>query len=311
MRPGLVEIFIQLYPRSWRERYGAEFAFLLEQEKPTFANLLNILICALSERFQCFMEVLFMHSMQRALPALFAAWFLAVAAGINLWASVDDNPLVEAMRSHASFMDSWMIIEAGSLLGVAAVASAGVPLLIAMFKQAQGERRRQLFRRLLILFAAAAIPFLWMGAVLLLNGGHWAPMPWAITGDWMPASNWPSLTTRWIFGTTTLVLLLAAGCASAIGFDRMVQLAAFPNLQHRRFRVSILVLAIALNVMAAGTGLWGLFANQYSAAIFHAKFGGLLNLSTFSSWLLSFTLFVSAAGVAIRGARQYSSGVVA
>ena len=254
-----------------------------------------------------------MHSMQRALPALFAAWLLAVAAGINLWASVDDNPLVNSMRSHASFMDSWMIIEAGSLLGLTAGASAGVPLLIAMFRQAHGAQRRQLLLRLLVIPAAAGILFIWMGLVLLLTGGHWAPMPWAITGDWKPSPDWPPLTTRWVFGTTTLVLLLAVGYVSAIGFYRMVRLTAFPNLPLRRSlsRVCIIVLAISLLIMAVGTGLWGLFANQYAAVIFHAKFGGLLNLSTFSSWLLSFILFVSAAGVAVRSARQYSAGIAA
>jgi hypothetical protein len=309
MRSGLIKVLLRLYPQNWRTRYEAEFSSLLEQTPPGFTTLLDILTCAVSERLNSFMEGSMMHPIQRALPALFIAWLMAVAAGINLQASVDDNPLVAAMRSHAPFMNSWVSIEAGSIIGLAAVMAVGTPLLIAMFKQAEGTQRRQLIRRLLVRPGAVAILLMWMAVVLVATRGHWAPMPWAVTGDWIATSNWPPLATRWMLGTITLLLLLAAGLCSAIAFRQIVRMAANLSLLHRTSfqRISIGALAISLLLMTLGTGLWGFFAHQYAPAIFHAKFGGLLNLSTFSSWLLSFILFTTAAAIAIRGARQYST----
>lgn len=311
MRPGLIEVLLRLYPRWWRTRYEAEFAALLEETAPGFTSLLDIVVCALSAHLSSFVEETMVHPVQRALPASFAAWLLAVAAGINLWASVDDNPLVAAMQSHAPWTNSWLAIEAGSLLGLAAVAAAGLSLLVAVFRQAQGAERRQLLTRLIVLPAAGALVLFWMGAVLLSTHGRWAPMPWAVRGDWTPLPGWPSLTNRWILGVTTLVLLLAAGLSSIIGFRQMVRLAAVPSLLRWRSagRISIVALAVSLLLMAVATGLWGLFATQYASAIFHAKFGGLLGLSTFYSWLLSFILFAAGAVVAAQGARQYIAGL--
>ncbi|HYK36424.1 hypothetical protein [Alloacidobacterium sp.] len=311
MRPDLIEVLLRLYPHWWRSRYEAEFTALLEETPPGLASLLDIVVCAISTRVSLFVEETMVHPVQRALPALFAAWLIAVAAGINLWASVDDNPLVASMRSHAPWMNSWLAIELGSLLGLAAVMAAGLPLLVAVFRQTQGAQRRQMLVRLMALPVGAAVVLLWIGTVLIGTRGHWAPLPWAVTGDWFVAPGWPSLLTRWIFGVTTLVLLLATGLCSAIGFRQMIQEAAAPSLLHWRFvgRMSIVVLAASLLLMAIATGLWGLFASQYASAIFHANFGGLLNLSTFSSWLLSFILFTVAAVIAIRSARQYNAGV--
>lgn len=311
MRPGLTEGLLRLYPRWWRERYEMEFAALLEETTPGPANVLDILVCALLARLSSFVEETMIHPVQRALPALFAAWLLAVAAGINLWASVDDNPLVPAMQSHTSWMNSWLAIEAGSLLGLCAVVAAGLLLLVAVFKQGQSALRRQLIVWLMVLPAAAVAVLFWVGAVLLSTHGHWAPLPWAITGDWAASPLWPSLSTRWIFGITTLVLLLAAGLSSVIGFRQMVRLATVQGLLRWRSASQLFIVALAasLLLMAVASGLWGLFANQYASVIFHARFGGLLGLSTFCSWLLSFILFIAAAVIAIRGARQYITSV--
>jgi hypothetical protein len=47
-----------------------------------------------------------------------------------------------------------------------------------------------------------------------------------------------------------------------------------------------------------------LFANQYAPAVFHARFGGLFGSTSFVSWVTSLTLFIAAAGTALRGARS-------
>lgn len=304
MRPGLIQALLRLYPPWWCARYEPEFTALLEEMPCSITCLLDIAVCAISARLSSFAEETMVHPVKRALPASFMAWLLAVAAGINLVASVDDNPMVAAMQSHVAWMNSWRLIEAGSVFGLAAVLAAGMPLLVRLFRQAQGARRYMLLTWSAVL---PAIVLLWVGAVLLATGGHWVPLPWAITGDWMAPPNWPSLATRWILGITTLVLLLAVALSSALGFRRAVRMAALPSLMQGRSvaRLSVVVLAVSALLMAVGAGLWGWFAERYAAGVFHARLGGLIGLSTSSSWLMSFILFVAAALFAMQGARRY------
>jgi hypothetical protein len=50
MNPRLAHLLIRLYPRSWRERYGAEFEALLEAAPFSLHALGNVAWSALSER---------------------------------------------------------------------------------------------------------------------------------------------------------------------------------------------------------------------------------------------------------------------
>lgn len=98
MSPHLIAVLLRLYPHWWRSRYAEEFLALLEETPPGIVSLLDITVCALAARLSSSMGDPVMHPVQRALPASFAAWLMAVGAGINLYASVDDNPVVAAMR---------------------------------------------------------------------------------------------------------------------------------------------------------------------------------------------------------------------
>jgi len=50
MNPRLARLLTLLYPRGWRERYGAEFEALLQDEKSGFGAALNVIWSALIER---------------------------------------------------------------------------------------------------------------------------------------------------------------------------------------------------------------------------------------------------------------------
>jgi hypothetical protein len=50
MTPGLARWLVRLYPREWRERYGEEFEYLLENGFGGYRALANVLWCALRER---------------------------------------------------------------------------------------------------------------------------------------------------------------------------------------------------------------------------------------------------------------------
>ena len=50
MNPKLVCVLVRLYPRAWRERYGAEFAALLESGRGGVRAAANVVWSALGER---------------------------------------------------------------------------------------------------------------------------------------------------------------------------------------------------------------------------------------------------------------------
>jgi hypothetical protein len=50
MNRELSRVLVRLYPRSWRERYGAEFEALLEDGSGGFGAALDVLVAALWER---------------------------------------------------------------------------------------------------------------------------------------------------------------------------------------------------------------------------------------------------------------------
>jgi hypothetical protein len=50
MNPKLTRLLVRLYPRAWRERYGAEFTALLETSRGDVSILANVVWSALGER---------------------------------------------------------------------------------------------------------------------------------------------------------------------------------------------------------------------------------------------------------------------
>jgi len=50
MKPVIARCLVRLYPRTWRERYGAEFEALLESEQAHWGSVLNVLSRAIQER---------------------------------------------------------------------------------------------------------------------------------------------------------------------------------------------------------------------------------------------------------------------
>ena len=50
MNPGFVRTLVRLYPRAWRERYGAEFEALLETGRGGVSTFANVVWSALAER---------------------------------------------------------------------------------------------------------------------------------------------------------------------------------------------------------------------------------------------------------------------
>jgi len=68
-------------------------------------------------------------------------------------------------------------------------------------------------------------------------------------------------------------------------------------------KIGSIALAASIVVMAIGVVAWGLFAEQYAPADFHARNGGFFSSTNVASWLASAMVFGAAAWTAVSGPR--------
>ena len=294
---------IALYPPAWRTRYGEEFLAFLESRSVTPRETLNVVGCALYERVRS-LGVYKMSKQQYSLVLMAYAYLTAIAAGLNLYWTVDDTPLVDAMRAHPALFACWNLVAAGSLAALAAAVALGVPALWAMIRFARTAGRRDILARLAAPPCAAALILIWIVAVAMKTG--WAPLFWDVMGQ--PAAHWG-------LSSVTLVLFVAGLLGSAISLRQAIQRSTLSEQQLTLFgraisvrplqlaKVPALVLAGSIVMMAVGVAGWGLLADLYAPAAFHAHDGGFFGASNIVSWIGSLALFVASAVTALRGAR--------
>jgi len=294
---------IRLYPPAWRARYGEEFLAFLEARSVTSRELPNVVGCALYERVRWF-GVYKMSQLQYSLVLMVYAYLAAIAAGVNLYWTVDDTPLVDAIRAHPALFACWNLVAAGSLVALAAVVALALPALWAMIRFARMTRRRDILARLAFPPCAAALILTWIIAVTMKTG--WAPLFWDVMGQ--PAA-------RWALSSVTLMLFVVGILGSAISLRQAIQRSALSEQQLKLFgravwirplplaKIPALVLAGSIVMMVVGVTGWGLLADQYAPAAFHARDGGFFGSPNIVSWMGSLALFVASAVTALRGAR--------
>jgi hypothetical protein len=311
MKPRFVKLLIGLYPRGWRARYGEEFRTLLEEQPTTLGGLTNIIRCALSERLRLAGGHL-MKDVKSSLMLFLFAGVATLAAGANLYFIVDDTPLAAAMQAHSALAACWLAMAAGSVLAIAGVAVASVPVLWAMARFAWIGRRLDIGRRLAFAPGALFAVLLWIAGVVART--HWVPLPWAVTGDWLAPANWPPLNVRWELCWMTLALLAGAVVGSAMSLRQALTLIesspptpALAGLQwpsRRRLRTFALAIGMATLCTLAGATVGGVMADSYSPAAFQARLGFLAS-TVLVSWLASVGL-LGASSVATLGSFQWA-----
>jgi hypothetical protein len=309
MNARVAELLKRLYPPAWQVRYGEEFMALLEERPVTMRVVFDVIGCALYERVSS-IGVCKMSKSQHSFVLIVYAYLAAILAGINLYGTVDDTPLIAAMQSHAALSRCWGMIETGSVLALLAVLAMALPVFLAMIRFALDASRRDIIARLVFPFCVSSVPLFWVVTVGLLRAGHKAPIPWAITGD---VSGWTPSVIDWSLGSITLVLVATALVCSAISIKQAIDRTDFSEQQITLLghtlavgplqlaKIPTLVVAAAIVLMAASVAGWGLLANQYVPAAFHARFGPLES-TTLVSWLGSLSLFIASSVAALRSA---------
>ena len=303
MKPEAVRQLIGLYPRAWRTRYGEEFQVLLETQPSTVRTVLNVAGWAMYERVLN-LRRLIVDRRQNSLVLMMNAYLAALAGSLNFYWTVDDTPLAAAMHAQGMLFTTWNLVAAGSVLALAAVATIAVPAFLHIGTTALSQRRSDVLIRLAMPLCAGFVVLIWMAAAGIANAGHWVPTPWDVVGDWTAPANWPAVSTRWILGSVTFVLLLVGLVVSAISIRQVIHRVDPGRYRQRWFAAPSLVLAASIGVMALGVFGWGWFAQEYAGAAFHARNGGFFSSTNFASWAGSCVLFVAATVGSIGGARS-------
>ena len=310
MNSRAARLLTSLYPRGWKQRYGDEFEALLTMSRGDLRTLADV-------AWSAFLEHIFslrgmnMNRLHRSLATISCAYLAVIAAGLNLYATTDDSSLATAMQTHPDLSAAWTMIELGSIVALAGAVAMLLPLLAAALRFAFTEKRRDILLRLLAAPAAVTIFMAWMAGAFFTLGGHWAPAPWAIVGDWTASADWPPLQMRWAMGSITAGLALLLLIATSICVYQAIERTRFEGVQFTvlRGRVTVdllrcaripgMVTAVAMLVMTVGVLAWGAIANLDAAVAFHGYFGPL-HTTAFVSWAGSLCVFALSSVIALR-----------
>lgn len=294
-----------LFSPAFRRRYGEEFAAFLEERPPTLRAILDVVASALRERLT--FEGVSMDARQQSLVMMTWATLALVAAGVNFYFSVDDTRLADAMRDVGALSTSFGLVAKASWVALAVVGVLSVPIVYRMLRAAAATRRWDVVTRVVVPFVAAAVALAWLGAAGLWVharwGVSWVPLPWDVGGDGIAPRGWPPLGVRWLLSGVTVVLLVAGLLASAMSVSQALARSDLSHLRPRSLKVGSVALASAIVVMTLGIASWGVFAERYASADFHARNGGFFVSTNFTSWAASAVAFAVSAVLAVRGAR--------
>jgi hypothetical protein len=294
-----------LYPESWRARYGAEFMALLNEEPPDAMGVVNIVRWACYERARSWFEG-GPANQERGLTLIVYASLTAMLAGLNLYWTIDDTPLMKTMDVNGTAFAFWRMTTWGAFITCAAGCGAALQISLAIARFAVANRRYDVLARLAFPPISFAILATWVW--LVANRTHWAPTPWDITGSWVAPAHWPSLSIRWIFGTVTAIVLISGVIGSGVAVAQAINRIKLPESTF--LHLTAIALASAIVFTAIGVAGSGFMAEVYAPATFHSKAGGAFGSPTILSWTASLTLFVGAAVVAVRGARPSAMRVL-
>jgi hypothetical protein len=304
MMPGwLARQLAMLYPTSWRDRYGDEFAAFLEEHPATPSAILNVIGSAILEQLRAAGD-LDMDARQRTLVLMAFAYLAAVAAGVNFYWTVNDTPLTTAMRSHPELSATFRTVALGSVAAFAAVIAIALPITASIARDAINRRRWRTLGRIAVPFGAAFIVGIWLVVGTIVTGRHWVATPWDVTGDWPAPAEWPPLAIRWTMGSVTFALLVCALAASAVAASQVIRETDFSRYRAIWFRFTSTALAVSVIIMTAGIAGWGWFAQQYAALDFHSRNGGLFNSTNVFSWAASVVVFTGASVMAFLSVRS-------
>jgi len=289
---------INLYPRSWRERYGDEFEILLEECLRSPFDVLDVMLGALDAHLELSQEknwrsMNMINKLRSTILFVFAGYIAFIIAGFSLTGLMDDSQLVPLTRSNPVLSASWTAIEAGSVIGLLAIVIGGAPLAWTIIRRAFTSQRRDL-RLLLVppaaLFLLAAYFF---GMVYFAFNSHVLDQPsplgralmWGLIAVFVAGA---------IASTAAVWTLISHTDVEQETFQLMGKPATF-KLYEFAYRPAVIASA-AMIVMFVSTIIWGRLAYSLRPDLFTGNMGVMMT-STRGSF--AFTLIVMAFAVSL------------
>lgn len=274
VRQHPLQSLLWLYPPHWRERYGDEFAALLEHCSPSPAVVFDVLRGALDARLQQSVGTRRLSAMVNRLRsseiAVFCAFIAFVMAGIGFQKMAEEPAKSGIMRTYATLGIAFDVVIAGAVIALLAVLAGGVPLALAALRYALARRRRDI--PLLLAVPPLAL-IAWVGYVVILN-----------------VSMHPGTRTSFrdsggiaiLISVASLFIVAAVGSTAAVSAaiarseidERLVRFAFWPAVV-----TTVAMAAVSLSVI-----VWGLGLAATAPRFFSIDGGALISYGTFT-WL--------------------------
>jgi hypothetical protein len=149
---------LRLYPRAWRERYGAEVAALLDHHRASPWTVLDVALGAVDAHLHRDLLpgriVSMAHRLRTSEIAIFCAYMLFFVPWLALQRVPDPTPEWRAdVARHPELALAFNAMEVAGGVALLAIVAGGVPLLVAALRRAVIGRRRDV----LLPFAAAVV----------------------------------------------------------------------------------------------------------------------------------------------------------
>jgi hypothetical protein len=148
LRRGAGARLLGLYPEPWRARYRAEMLALLEDDPPGARGLASLITGAARAHLRPAASAPLSASpaarMRLSLGGAFACWIALSLMGLGFQKVTEDGAFTAAAARHPLLSLAHGAIIAGAILGAAAIAVGGLPLLWAALARAVASRDRRL-----------------------------------------------------------------------------------------------------------------------------------------------------------------------
>jgi hypothetical protein len=278
-------MLVALYPCAWRERYREEMLALVADDPPGVRGLASLVRGALAEHLhpRAGLRAGRDVRMRLSVGALFACWLGISLAGVTFQKVTEnipfDGPSIDASQGYHLLALGRGLTLAGALLGAAAVAVGGLPLLWQAVRRAAspGQSRLRLLLALPPLSVAVLAAF--AGVVLWLAPAR---------GERFPAA--------WILTASVPFALASAACilTCALVPRAVLRVIEPPTESLRRASLAGVALAAAMCSVAAGLALYALALWQQAPGLsaqetgpFGASIGATLALDCALAMMLT------------------------
>lgn len=296
----LAKLLVRLYPRDWRAHYGAEFEAIIEAQRPTFIDILDVALNALDAHINPALEgtthsterlVRLMQKLRAAEIQIFAAWIAFVIAGLAFNGMMDDSPYLPLMGNVGLDFNfnhplglAWTALAGGSVVALLAGLVGGLPVAYAAWRRSPQVRR--LFLIPVLAFVAIGIPPAIAIGLTVTGVVHTRTPVGAATGGYI--------------GIGYGVLFVAAAIASTWAVTRAIRLSDVGERPLRFAVVPGIVTTLAMALMLGASIAWGVAAHAQLPGNFDS-----LNLfagyPTFASWGIVVVVMLIATIVAAIG----------